>query len=213
MNRGLEMLLTSAPLIIGSVSLILIFLVQYGILQKTVTKKVVLVLLLIVTLLSLFPFAHIIFSAPTTMIYPISLGIILINAKSKFSDIFLTGVLYVHICYWVFVIILYTSNANTWGNIQGLIGCVSAPNSILFINFFLLLVERRKWVAIFKMFAGIVAVILIYQWTNGLESGEFSVDDVRFARISAIILCLFSIIEGVILLKRRREFNHSNLSI
>ncbi|WP_291869571.1 hypothetical protein [Maribacter sp.] len=202
MKPFLETLFTYMPLLTGLFSLVLIFLFQFGFLTRKVAKKVTLTILLIFILLSVLPFSMV--PIPTTLIYPISLGIVLFNAKTKPSGVFLNSILFVHISYWLFAMKLLTSDGNTWGNANGFIGWVSILNSILFINFFILHLNSKKWVAIFKLVAGIVAPILVYQWTEGFELGEYNNKDEEFMRISAVILSVFSIIEGLILLKKQK---------
>ena len=114
-------------------------------LKKARAKKISFTILLLVVLFSFVPYLILIMPVPTTLLFPISLLIIIAQTKIRPSDSFLNVLLLNHTVYFTFSLGLLTSNANTWGNFNGFIGIVSVTNAIAFMNYFSFCLETKKW--------------------------------------------------------------------
>jgi len=200
MFGSLDILFISIPLFVELVGFILIILTENKIVSATIAKKGMIVVMVVLVLLSVLPF--LMMPIPTSLLFPISGAIILIYWKKEPSDNLLSAMLVVHICYWFFGLNLLSSDGNTWGNSSILLGLVSKANSVLLINYFLLQLRFKKWMGIVIISAGIVGIILMYRWTNGLTLREYSGDQEELTRVMALVLCVLAIVKGVFLFKR-----------
>lgn len=165
------------------------------------------ILLLLTSLISLEFYPYQVSSFPLSIIIPIGILSLFFIKFFKIEYPRLIGLMIILFSlYMVLGLVFLSSSANTWGS-------GPAPNGIFIVsNCIVILVTlfsmQQKYFNLFLMCQMLIALAgftLIYYSTNGFYYNDYDGQDVRFRRISSVLVCVISIF-NCFLIKAHKKY-------
>ena len=202
----LDIIYNYGVLIVSIVSLIF-FISLFLKLKQNVNQKIAFSLLLLTSLISLEFYTYQIHSFPFTVIIPI--GIILVFfikiTKSQPTKL-VSAMVVVFSLYLMLGLIFLSSSANTWGDGPAPNGVFIVSNSmILIITLFTVQKKHFDLFIVCQILIALVGFTLIYYSTSGFYYGDYDLEDVRLRRNSSVLVCVISLLNGLLVLIQRKH--------
>ncbi len=209
----LDIIYNYGPLIASIVSLMFFFSLVLK-LKQVSNQKVAFLLLVFTSLISLEFYPYQILSFPLTILIPIGIIMLFVLKKAKKQYVKLINIMIiVFSLYLILGLIFLSSSANTWGDGPAPNGIFIVSNSIMIL--ISLFTMQQKYFNLFiacQLLIGVVGFALIYYTTNGFYYGEYDWEDVRLRRNSSVLVCVISLLNGLLILIHIVEFNAPRLA-